>query len=80
MPNTLDPNFKQMGHMEDIGITYEKNRLDLGCQMVLKPKILGWLQKLNYFRQNTTWTLWLSGVFLWYIILFNRIIKKLIIK
>ena len=31
--------------------------------MVLKPKILGWLQKLNYFRQNTTWTLWLSGVF-----------------
>lgn len=31
--------------------------------MVLKPKILGWLQKLNYFHQNTTWTLWLSGVF-----------------
>ena len=24
VPNTLDPNFKQMGHMEDIGITYEK--------------------------------------------------------
>ncbi|MNO07399.1 hypothetical protein D3C81_2295680 [compost metagenome] len=24
VPNVLNPEFKQMGHMEDIGITYEK--------------------------------------------------------
>ena len=48
--------------------------------MVLKPKIPGWLQKLNCFHQNTTWTLWLSGVFFMALILFNRIIKKLILN
>lgn len=47
--------------------------------MVLKPKIPGWLQKLNCFHQNTTWTLWLSGVF-YGTYLFNRIIKKLILN